>query len=213
MVRVKLSRFAFTLIELIFAIVIIGIAVLSLPVMTQITSKGIESNILQEAIFAGSAELMGATAYYWDRDSMQDSDFSHLSRVIDIGAIRCENNASSPRYRLRTGHIEQPFHRRCLDSNETTSANVSDAGFPNLNNAVHVSQTIFTDETANASGYKESYRSIVTVEHLDQTGAANVNVKKITVTVTDSATPAKDITRLSTYSANIGEIDYYKRRF
>jgi hypothetical protein len=186
------------MIELIFAIVIIGIAVISLPMMTQITQRGIESSIDQEAIFAASAELMGATSYYWDLNSMQDSALSRLERVIDVDSD-CNPD------RLRPGHIAQPYHRRCLDSNVTGVANTTDATFPNLNNAVHASQIIFTNNTKNAAGYKESYNSAVAI------GAVNNNVKIITVTVTDSA--ASPVTVLRTQSANIGEIDFYKRRF
>jgi len=75
------KRFAFTMIELIFAIVIIAISVMSLPMMAVVTQRGMENNIVQEAIFAASAELMGATSGYWDENSMQDINVSHLSRV------------------------------------------------------------------------------------------------------------------------------------
>ncbi|MDD5373730.1 MAG: type II secretion system protein [Sulfurimonas sp.] len=202
----SLGRFAFTMIELIFAIVIISIAVVSLPMMVQITSKGIENNIVQEAIFAASAELTGATSYYWDKNSMYDSNLSRYSRVIDIGST-CENNTSSPRYRLRQGHIAQPYHRRCLENSTVGAADTNDTTFPNLNNAVHSSAIIFTDTTKNSAGYKEAYTSTVAIAQ----GFGDANIKKITVLVENSS--GDDITMLSTYSANVGEVDYYKRRF
>ena len=47
-----MKKSAFTMIELIFAIVIIGISALSLPMMTQASSSGVAINIeTQEAIF------------------------------------------------------------------------------------------------------------------------------------------------------------------
>lgn len=198
-----LGRFAFTMIELIFAIVVISIAVITLPMMAQITSKGIEDNIAQEAIFAASAELMGATAYYWDRDSMYDHNVSHLERVIDIGST-CENNSSDPNYRLRLGHVNQPYHRRCLDSSAITPAGTSSDIFPNLDNLIN--RTLFENEATAGlrdAGYKGSYGTNVTIT---RTG----DVKKITVSITSGG---NTITLLSTYSANIGEIDFYKRRF
>ncbi|QHG91716.1 type II secretion system protein [Sulfurimonas sp. CVO] len=210
MVRRETSfgRAAFTMIELIFAIVIVSIAVISLPTMIQVTSKGIESNIVQEAIFAASAELMGATSYYWDARSIEDNATSHLSRVIDVDGD-CENNASSPRYRLRDGHIAQPYHRRCLDSTSDTVLNTSSTDFPNLNNAVNttVDNLFDINATAEASGYKELYKSQVTVAP-----GTNNNIKILTASVykDDGATL---LTTLKIYSANIGEIDYYKRRF
>lgn len=210
--KTALSRFAFTMIELIFAIVVISIAVITLPMMAQITSKGIEDNIAQEAIFAASAELMGATSYYWDFNSMYDNNVSRLERVIDVGGT-CENNSSDPDYRLRPGHVNQPYHRRCLESSAIGIADTNSTIFPNLKNAEHGSELIFTDAIKDAAGYKNNYYSTVAVGNFNETGAADNNVKRITVTVTDSATPPNPITLLHTYSANIGEIDYYKRRF
>lgn len=199
----SIGRLAFTMIELIFAIVIISIAVLSLPMVTQITSRGVESNLVQEAIFAASAELIGATSYYWDFESMHDKDMVRLERVIDIGGT-CNNTALDERYRLRPGHVNQPYHRRCLENSTINPSDASDATFPNLDNAEHASQLLFTDNTKDSTGYKESYNSAV-----DVTRAGDV--KKITVTVTNSSGTV--ITALSTYSANIGEVDYFKRRF
>lgn len=202
--RDALFKPAFTMIELIFAIVVMSIAVISLPMMTQVTTKGVDSSIVQEAIFAASAELMGATSYYWDRRSMEDNNVSHLSRVIDVD-LDCDAD------RLRTGHIAQPLHRRCLDSNSTALDNVSDTTFPNLNNAAHTSSAIFLNITLDKSGYKDSYDSNVTISSEDEQGNSDNNIKKITVTVAKSdGTP---ITALITYSANVGEVDYYKRRF
>jgi len=195
------NRRAFTLIELVFAIVVISIAVVTLPMMIQVNNKGIEDSMVQEAIFAASAELMGASAGYWDANSMADNAVSNLSRVIDIGAT-CENNSSSVRHRLRPGHIAQPFHRRCLESNAIIAINAADANFSNLNNAVHGSQLMFTDDATNATGYKNEYDSLVSV-------VQNGNIKDISITVTDS--DGDIVTMLRMQSANIGEIDYYKR--
>ncbi|MDD5158069.1 prepilin-type N-terminal cleavage/methylation domain-containing protein [Sulfurimonas sp.] len=197
-----MQRYAFTMIELIFAIVIISIAVISLPTITDTNSRGIENGIMQEAVFAGSAELNSATSNYWDSRSMEDNNVSNLERVIDINS-NCDNN------RLKPGHINQPFHRRCLDSNTTTVNDINDTTFPNLNNAAHLSEDIFEhygDVDNNVSaGYKNTYQSTVTV-----TRPNNSNVKTLAVTVTNGGT---NIIILRTQSTNIGEVDYFKRRF
>ena len=152
-------RLAFTLVELIFAIVIIAMAVLSLPVMTQVTQKGIEDSIVQEAIFAGSAELMGATTYYWDANSIYDINTSHLSRVIDI------SNDCNATTNLRPGHINQPLHRRCLDDN---SIGVNTAGTNGLEDANVTNRDIFFDTSSgtastSSTGYKHIYQSTIGV--------------------------------------------------
>lgn len=203
------------MIELIFAIVVISIVVMSLPVMIQMTSKGVEDNIVQEAIFAASAELMGATSYYWDANSMQDNSTSHLSRVIDI-ENDCNTTASSSRHRLRPGHIAQPYHRRCLDNPSTGRADDSNDTFPNIDNYIadNDGELIFENEAAEGvreAGYKKSYKTNLSISYIDGEGNAENNIKKVTVMITDS--DDKNITKLNVYSANIGEIDYYKRRF
>jgi len=206
---------AFTLIELIFAIVVIGIAVVSLPMMNQVISTGIEKNIVQEAIFAAATELNEATTAHWDENSLEPNEPNSLARVIETGS--CENNASLVSFRQMPGHISQPLHRRCLDSNATTVDNSSaDANIMALDDMTKTDVSIFTNNTTNQqAGYKKDYKATVSVTNanvifgIDQVNA-NPNMKKITVSVKDGATV---VTSLSTYSANIGEVDYYKKEY
>ena len=204
------KRLAFTLIELIFAIVIIGISIMSLPLMNRVASDGVEVSLAQEAIYAASAELMSISSYYWDDLSVSDTT-SALSRVIDINKsnsiIRCENNSSSSRYRLRLGHISQPLHRRCLDTNTTTLIN----GAEGLNAAVVSDKNLSINSssgtaTADASGIKHLYKKTVIV-------TTNGNIKTIQVDINKSTADKTLVTRMSMQSANIGEIDYFSRRF
>ncbi|MDB2562060.1 type II secretion system GspH family protein [Sulfurimonas sp.] len=188
------QRLAFTMIELIFAIVIIAISVMSLPMMTQVTNKGLEESLVQEAIFVGSAELMGATTAYWDANSLQDINVSSLSRVINI-ANDCDDTT-----KLRPGHIAQPYHRQCLDDNTTGAA---DAGADSLDDMEKTDEAVFLNANPTAEGYKKSYTTSIDV---NRTG----NIKTITVTIKDAGA---SVTVLKTQSANIGEIDYYKRSF
>lgn len=207
---------AFTLIELIFAIVIMSIVVMSLPIMMKTTSDAIENNLVQEAIFAASAELMGATTFYWDLNSMQDFNLSNFSRVIDIDG-NCENNSSSTRYRLKPGHIEQPFHRRCLDNPATVAADTNSTLFPNLDNSIKNNVDIFVNlisptQITGQEGYKKSYKVTVAIAPNDINGTVNNNIKAITATIRNPDDNSI-MTSLTTYCANIGEVDYYKRRF
>jgi prepilin-type N-terminal cleavage/methylation domain-containing protein len=195
----------FTLIELIFAIVVIGITVISLPTMTQTTSKGIESNLVQEAIFAASTELNGAVSAYWDEHSLDDGTNS-LSRVIDI------NNDCDANTRLLPGHISQPLHRRCLDDSTTNPLDgANDADILALEDMAHGAQDVF-DGDPSASGYKAKYKSSVDVTRDDVNfHGVSDHMKKITLTITDSSD--KTVTVLTTYSANVGEIDFYKKTY
>ena len=196
------NRSGFTMIELIFAIVIIAISVMSLPMMTQVTSKGIENSLTQEAIFASAAELMGVTAGYWDGNSMDDSALSSLSRVIDI------ENMCDATTRLKPGHINQPFHRRCLDNNGTIIGAADNNPVAGVNALIEqASHDIFLNlANTQAAGYKKKYTSTIDV---NRTAA---NIKIITSTIRDKDS-GDLITILKTQSANIGEIDYFKKTF
>jgi len=69
-------RHAFTLIELLFAIVVIATAVLSLPMMTEVASLGVASNLeTQEAV--RKATLLTKTA-------ITESDFATIDAMAQI---------------------------------------------------------------------------------------------------------------------------------
>lgn len=206
-------RSAFTLIELLFAIIIIAISVTSLPMMNQAIEKGISSNILQEAIFAAVTELNEATTAHWDENSFEPGETNTLAKMIDIPSnpLRCDNNSSHDTYRQMIGHINQPLHRKCLDDNTTTFSNVDVAGVTSLGDMIHTSQNIFIDSTTDATGYKQEYNSTITIEHPADFNGSSDNIKKITVQITSS--DGTLLTKLSTFSMNIGEIDYLKKEY
>lgn len=195
---------AFTMIELIFAIVIIAISVLSLPMMTQVISRNTERAIVQEAIFAASTELNQIISLNWDATSMDPS--TYLARV----SWRAECNALT---KLRPGHMNQVYHRRCTD-NTTGPTAITNGASNFLNNVNQNQHPIFINTGGSTSGYKNSYNSTFTVSYanFDSTYVSNSNIKKIDVTIRDTSS-GDTITQLTTYSSNIGEIDYYKRNY
>ena len=199
---------AFTMIELIFAIVVISITIISLPMMMQVNSKGMESNIAQEAIFAASVELMQASTGYWDANSMKDINISDYSRVINING---DCNSST---KLRPGHINQPFHRRCVEETLTVTAPSNATGnsqFNTLNDFAHPARQLYVGDTNDAAGYKDVN---LTISLSVTTSPTNNNIKILTATVIKDPQDSNiTITKLYTQSANIGEPQYYKRMF
>lgn len=198
-----LKKRAFTLIELIFAIVVMSIVVMSLPIMMRTTSDAIENNIVQEAIFAASAELMGASAYYWDTRSIEDINVSGGERVIDV-----DGNCNADR--LRPGHIAQLYHRKCLEGTATGGVNYTTAETTgeSLNRSAHgTGDAMFDNPAAEAAGYKQIYTSAMSIAQ----GTDN-DIKILTADIyEDDGTTL--LTSLKIYSANIGEVEYYKRGF
>ncbi|WP_457747658.1 prepilin-type N-terminal cleavage/methylation domain-containing protein [Sulfurimonas sp.] len=207
------KRSAFTLIELVFAIVVIAISVFSLPMMMQVISKGIDSNIVQEAIFAAATELNQVTTAHWDENSIDVNASSSYARVIDVNNS-CENNTSSNRYRLLQGHILQPLHRRCLQDNTiNVAATSTNNSVYALEDTAHPAQNIFINAASTQQGYKDAYQSTLTVATNASFGSLNndTNIKEIKVDIYTSK--GKLLTSLKTYTTNIGEIDYYKRSY
>jgi len=199
------QRSAFTLIELIFAIVVISITVVSLPVMNRVLTKGMESNLVQEAIFAAATELNQATTAHWDDNSIEAGQPYSLARVIDIDG-NCNSDRQMP------GHINQPLHRRCLDSSTVGAANAnSDANVTSLDDMAGTEPVFISNTADKQSGYKTDYNATVTVTPSPTfDGVARANMKKISVAIKNGTAT---ITTLTTYSANIGEVDYYKKEY
>jgi len=200
-------RTAFTLIELIFAIVIIAISVISLPMMNQAIAKGVDSNLVQEAIFAAATELNEAITVNWDENSIEPTLNNAYARVINVSG-----NCNTITH-LMPGHIGENLHRKCLENNNTTPSDSSATTVDALDDMAHDYTAIFVNNTPSAEGYKKSYTSKVAVTRANVNfgGAVNSNMKKLTITIKDST--GDIITSLITYSANIGEIDYDKRTY
>lgn len=221
----------FTLIELIFAIVVIAISVVSLPTMNDATSKAQEANLVQEAIFSASAELNQVVTYRWDENSTENNLSS--SKVIWTSATDCNDTT-----KLRPGHIFQPYHRRCLNNKDIRPTdevdfannldNEDDENSSNpdddddLDDIIKSASTIYDGDPATATGYKLDYNSELNVTYAGFTGevsddatkeedSSTKNIKKIVIRISNK--DGNLITTLSTYSANIGEVDYVKREF
>ena len=211
MVKSWFSKKAFSLIELIFAIVVMGITVVSLPVVMNSNDKGLSATVTQEAIFGASAELNMILSYRWDENSLDDTINSNvLTEVINPGD--CNNTNTSSRFRLRPGHIEQPLHRRCLENLTTTISTLgADADLDDVDDINTTAKSIFINDPTTTAGYKTDYKSDVNITYSTMGGLVNAaDAKYIEVTVKDGNTV---ITKLRSYTLNIGEVDIYKKTY
>lgn len=88
---VKLKN-AFTMIELIFAIIVIAISVVSLPTMIQATSSGVEKNLeAQEAIFK---------AIVLTKSAIGTNDFTTLDNVAVTTKTSIQNDVGLIDYKF-----------------------------------------------------------------------------------------------------------------
>jgi prepilin-type N-terminal cleavage/methylation domain-containing protein len=236
-------RHAFTMIELIFALVIMGIVFVSLPLILLRNADALEDNLIQESIFLASAKMTHITSFQWDNNSSESGMGTvSTSDVVDVsltGAPTLNRNASD----FRVGHFREDKHRRMSpNGNPRSATSIGNLGregtvyddiddFDDFNNtALIVSAGALTSDT----GYKKAYRIDVTVSYVDDddggaffNGAAQqnftfttanpggtTNLKMIEVSIDQNDTTGWTQTLLlRSYAANIGETDYYKRRY
>lgn len=209
-----LKKNAFTLIELIFAILVISVSITSLPMMIQTSAKSIEKSILQEAIFAAQAILNESTTYYWDQNSQDDANLSGgYSRVVNTGDCL---GIGIP-YK-RVGHI----NRQCLDDNTTAVNIVGDSSSLEWAANIYTNTIALEGNSVNgaAATYKSSYNVTVTVNYCGVAGQCvqfgleepNTNLKQLQIRIADPTTN-ETLVQLRTYSANIGEVKPESRIF
>lgn len=223
-----MRRTAFTMIELIFAIIVISIVVISMPMMMKTNEDAVAGNIVQEALFASSAKMMQVLSYPWDENSTDNTGV--YGKVIDISGGTAAYKRSDANSSYRVGHILQDNHRRFHDYTSpyanTIGALATNVATPTALNNTGQTNVPFDNPLSSATGYKKNYTMDVNVSYIADGNptAGNVNsfnfdtttvggptnMKLITVTIKDAN---GDLTRLRSYSANIGEFDFAKRRF
>jgi prepilin-type N-terminal cleavage/methylation domain-containing protein len=228
-------RAAFTMIELIFAIVIMSVVVFSIPIVLRTNMNATEGNILQEAVFAASAKMMQVLSYPWDINS---TDRSGATKIVAIpggtNAFRRyydaynDINQTSGNYRI--GGVIQNGHRRFhnyTDADTNVTKPLTTGGDTALNN-ISGTDIAFYNSTTSAQGYKNNYSVDVNVSYIpDNVFDANgnyifssdgdntpSNMKLITVDIHDLNKVGKPIiVKLRAYSANIGEVTFAQRTF
>ncbi len=75
---------AFSLIEVVFAIVIVAISLMSVPMLLKQSSKANENSIIQESILAASTQMGNILSYAWDGASYDANNT--ILRVLDVTA-------------------------------------------------------------------------------------------------------------------------------
>jgi len=217
---------AFTMIELIFAIVLIAVVMLTIPTMIQVNNKALEGNAAQEAIFLVSSVLSEATTQLWDASSVDaDGTTVRLSKVLDVNGT---GDAAYDRWNqkdgtldvnstVRKGGMEQDLHRMFFSS-DTRPAQAAGA-------AVTLPGSFDSTAVGTQLGLKTQYTITATRVYVNDTPAApfefsiapdanqtNIKMTLVEINATIDGTPTV-ISRLRAYTCNIGEIDYAKRRF
>ena len=209
------SRKAFTMIELIFAIVVLAVVMLTIPMMIQVNNKALEGSVAQEAIFLVSAVLSGTTTLLWDDASLEgDATGVSLSKILDTGGDAVYNRVDV-NTTLRDGGLDEDLHRNFFSNNT----------IPDQNQTITLTDVLDTTDTSGAVGYKIIYSVDATRGYINDAPGTFVfsdttlpagttsNVKMTQVEISAIIDDVNvTISRLRAYTCNIGEIDFAKRR-
>ena len=172
--------------------------------MNQAISKGIDENLVQEAVFASETILSEASTYVWDENSLADVNLSSYSRVINL------NNECNATTQKRQGNI----HRRCLNNLATGLSLLINGQTYAIDPNNFKGKLYYTSagSEGGASGYKKTdYNTSLSITTPVAFGTAPTDdMKKLSVQVTDNSN-GNTIVKLSTYIANIGEVPYYHK--
>ncbi len=226
-------RFAFTMIELIFAIVIISITVVSLPMLMQVTQKSNEASVDQELIFIGSKLMNDVLSESWDEHSIDPTPGGKIpDKVVQIpgGTAKFLPGNVDMNRSFRVGHIRQDNHRKLHSDPTANEYNVSTLGDDNTAVLIvgmeeHIgANKSLTGETGGTIA-QDSYKNqgmtySVEVNYIDDNTSAPFvfsdnghntpsNMRLVTIRINDATGNEKLVLR--SYAANIGEEDYFYR--
>jgi len=223
-------RKGFTIIELIVAIVVIGIALMSVPLLLSQASKSDEFSLNQEAILAGSTKIGDILTYPWDDKLVSETNVKHILDVTngDSELDRYPNN-----HTRRIGNFKTNFRRK-FDANTTyASATLGRAGDTNTTAYNDIDDFNGNSEIINGGGTGDylmdlnlttkvfyisddaNYSSSPTLNFGDlntSLATPTTNLKMIEVKVANKANH-QTITTLRAFSANIGSYELLYRTF
>jgi len=206
------QRPAIAMIELIFAIVIIGITLLSVPLMVNQASKSTYTTLQQEAIAAAASDMSLILSRAWDEANTDDL----VNSTIVSTASSNYNQAARTNLRSRT-------YTSSLGTTLAASSIGADSGdSDDIDDANGVSTTLTTlgtsdlVDTTMTIATTVSYLNDGTTSPIGTSAAgATSNIKGITITLTSGgSTPELQKTvKLNAFSSNIGSYKLERKVF
>ncbi|MFK5881816.1 MAG: type II secretion system protein [Sulfurospirillum sp.] len=219
-------RKAVSMLELVIAIVVMGIAMMTLPTMlTTIQNNNIFS-LRQEAILAARTQLGDELTYLWDENSIDSS--SQVVAVLDTNSSYFKRNPTNGTRRI--GHIKGNKRRKFFTSPTyaTSPANLGKDGSettPNDIDDFSSSTPITIQHIANTLDYRYDLNMTTAVSYVDDnftqgitfdfstnpiSPAKSTSIKMTTLTITND----NDFNMiLRAYSCNIGANQLLRRDF
>jgi prepilin-type N-terminal cleavage/methylation domain-containing protein len=128
------KRSGFSLVELVFAIIIIAISLMSVPMLIGETSKSNQYSFIQESVMAARTKLGNILTFPWDQNSTLKNSKGVITAILVVQTHGDSNLSKITGSFYRRGHIKDP-KRRHYDTNHTVFAqaiaqdsNITDIG-------------------------------------------------------------------------------------
>jgi hypothetical protein len=225
----QILRPAIAMIELIFAIVVMGLALMSVPMLISTATKSGYVAIQQEAVAEAASNMNIIMGYHWDEQDTSDSAPATVLLVSSLGHI--DLNESSAGYRVGTplestrsyfDHIGSRFSatpkaslgedagdRDDIDDFNGNShlIEVLSAAVDNIEtDTIRISTKVaYIPDAPAGSGYNNTKTIIYNPDFTADT-TTSTNIKRITTTLTSVGAPAELSKKivLHAFSCNIG---------
>lgn len=205
-------RKASSMIELVIAIVIMGIAVMTLPLMLERTQSNNAFVMQQEAILAAKTQLGDTITYPWDDNSLQGNVVAILDTAGNIDYNRVGVTTR------RVGHVNQDKRRKFFDAVTNPGDVIGVVSISDFNGNFQINPTndIAGEETS--LDYRFTIDLNTTVSYVSDAifalptlkQVATSNVKMIEV---EASGDGMSTFTLRAYSANIGESQLLRRPY
>lgn len=206
------KRSAFSMIELIFAIVLIGLVVAGVPQMLSRNDTTLQRNLVQQELFIAAKAASELLTQPWDQNSLDATTSLAYAKVLDVNPTNTtifsrQTDALGNNLPYRLGHIREDNHRRFHNTVTTP------AGFQIPNDTQQP-----TLPTSTVMQIKSGYSRQTAADFFQTTPtqsnavASQTSAKMASITVTHDNNPDRNVT-LRLYMANIGETAFAHRRF
>jgi len=202
---------AFTLIELIISIIVMGLAISAIPLMLQQESEMEVQNIKQEAVMVAVTKAGNILSYAWDEAIAEQREKGIVDKVLDVkNGLAIYNRYPDMNSTHRIGHFNgdnrRSFYSNILFASTNLQMDANDTIPDDMDDLV--GDIFISGGSTGMHEYKDIYK-ITTIMHYVQDYNVSIksdnstNIKEFTVTVKDSN--ENIITSITAFSTNIGQ--------
>jgi len=220
-------RRSVTLIEIIFSIVIIGIAMVAIPTILSQTMKSNEFSLDQEALLAGATKMGNILTYEWDENNTGPQELKYVLDVINgDNELNRYPNINSIH---RVGHFIGQDRRRfdpslnyasnTLGSEETQPDDIDDFNgkqstlITNVqSDSDYVKEFTFTTKIIYVEDNASYLQNRIGYSFPITSHTGSTNIKMVEVKIVDKQN-SEQIATLRSYATNIGSTKLLSRIF